>query len=79
MDADKAKGGGKPQAGNPTFEEWVKGGKKIPAGRVFIGGSPWFNERTGQRRSAKEVYKMLYGNKGGGNGGRLQSVPRRLR
>jgi len=62
MDADKAKGGGKPQAGNPTFEEWVKGGKKIPAGRVFIGGSPWFNERTGQRRSSEEVYKMLYGN-----------------
>ncbi|MDG2212490.1 MAG: protease inhibitor I42 family protein [Verrucomicrobiota bacterium] len=79
MDADKAKGGGKPQAGNPTFEEWVKGGKKIPTGRIFIGGSPWFNERTGKRRSAEEVYKMLYGNKGGGNGGRLQSVPRRLR
>jgi HAMP domain-containing protein len=67
MDADKAKGGGKPQAGNPTFEEWVKGGKKIPAGRIFIGGSPWFNERTGQRRSAEEVYKMLYGKVGGGN------------
>jgi len=67
MDADKAKGVGKPQAGNPTFEEWVKGGKKIPAGRVFIGGSPWFNERTGQRRSAEEVYKMLYGKAGGGN------------
>jgi predicted secreted protein len=79
MDADKAKGGGKTQTGNPTFEEWVEGGKKIPAGRVFIGGSPWFNERTGKRRSAEEVYKMLYGNKGGGNGGRLQSVPRRLR
>ena len=66
MDADKAKGGGKTQAGNPTFEEWVKGGKKIPTGRIFIGGSPWFNERTGQRRSAEEVYKMLYGKAGGG-------------
>ena len=83
LDKDATKGGGKPgpgkQTGGPTFEEWVKAGKKIPAGRVFIGGSPWFNERTGNRRSAEEVYKMLYGNKGSGNGGRLQSVPRRLR
>ncbi len=51
------------QIGAPTFEEWVKGGKKIPAGRVFIGGSPWFNERTGQRRTPEEVYQMLYGKK----------------
>ena len=71
LDKDAAKGGGKPEPGNQTgvltFEEWVKAGKKIPAGRVFIGGSPWFNERTGQRRSAEEVYKMLYGKQGGGN------------
>jgi len=71
LDKDAAKGGGKPEPGNqtgiPTFEEWVKGGKNIPAGRVFIGGSPWLNERTGQRRSAEEVYKMLYGKAGGGN------------
>ena len=52
--------GGK-NAGVPTFEEWVKGGKKIPAGKVFIGGSPWFNERTGKRRTPEEVYKMLFG------------------
>ena len=53
------KAGGK-VAGVPTFEEWVKGGKKIPAGRVFLGGSPWFNERTGQRRQPQEVYAMLF-------------------
>ncbi len=51
------------QTGVPTFEEWVKGGKKIPAGRVFIGGSPWFNESTGQQRTPEEVYTMLYGKK----------------
>ncbi|SVC17725.1 uncharacterized protein METZ01_LOCUS270579, partial [marine metagenome] len=55
-------GGGK-QTGVPTFEEWVKGGKKIPAGRIFTGGSPWFNESTGKRRTPEEVYKMLYGRK----------------
>ncbi len=49
----------------------VKGGKKYPAGRIFIGGSPWFNERTGQRRSAEEVYKMLYGKVGGGERSRF--------
>ncbi|MDP7012036.1 MAG: protease inhibitor I42 family protein [Verrucomicrobiota bacterium] len=58
--------GGK-QVGVPTFEEWVKGGKKIPTGKVFVGGSPWFNERTGKRRNAEEVYKMLFGKQGGGN------------
>lgn len=49
------------KVGVPTFEEWVKGGKTIPAGKVFIGGSPWFNEGTGKRRTAEEVYQMLYG------------------
>ncbi|HIL25677.1 MAG TPA: hypothetical protein EYG19_09815 [Verrucomicrobia bacterium] len=57
--------GGKPGSGKqtdvPTFEEWVKGGMKIPSGRVFIGGSPWFDERKGERRSPREVYKMLHG------------------
>jgi len=47
----------------PTFEEWVKGGMKIPSGRVFIGGSLWFDERKGERRSPREVYKMLHGGK----------------
>ena len=46
LDKDAAKGGGKPgsgkQTGVPTFEQWIKGGMKIPSGRVFIGGSPWF-------------------------------------
>lgn len=69
LDKDAAKGGGKPgsgkQTGGPTFEEWVKGGMKIPSGRVFIGGSPWFDERKGERRSPREVYKMLYGGKTG--------------
>ncbi|MFM1556744.1 MAG: protease inhibitor I42 family protein, partial [Limisphaerales bacterium] len=35
------KSGSGKQTGVPTFEEWVKGGMKIPSGRVFIGGSPW--------------------------------------
>jgi len=47
--------------GVPTFDEWVKGGKKIPEGMVFTGGTPWFNESTGKNRSAKEVYKILFG------------------
>jgi len=72
LDKDAAKGGGKPgsgkQTGMPTFEEWVKGGMKIPSGRVFIGGSPWFDERKGERRSPREVYKMLYGGKNAGGG-----------
>jgi len=72
LDKDAAKGGGKPgsgkQTGVPTFEEWVKGGMKIPSGRVFIGGSPWFDESKGERRSPREVYKMLYGGKNAGGG-----------
>ncbi|MDC0219218.1 protease inhibitor I42 family protein [Verrucomicrobia bacterium] len=72
LDKDAAKGEGKPgsgkQTGVPTFEEWVKGGMKIPSGRVFIGGSPWFDERKGERRSPREVYKMLYGGKNAGGG-----------
>ena len=24
----------------PTFEKWISGGKKIPEGMMFIGGSP---------------------------------------
>ena len=47
-------------AATPTFEEWLKGGKKIPVDRVFTGGSPWFNESNGQTRSPKEVYNILY-------------------
>ena len=68
------KAGGDKQAGVPTFEEWVKGGKKIPAGKVFIGGSPWFNESTGKRRPAEEVYKMLFGKKAAGDKGNAKKV-----
>ncbi|MFP6901621.1 MAG: protease inhibitor I42 family protein, partial [Opitutales bacterium] len=53
------------KVGLPTYEEWLKGGRKIPPGMVFTGGSPWFNERTGQRRQPREVYDMIYGRKGG--------------
>jgi hypothetical protein len=56
------KGGGK---GVPTYDEWLAGGKKLPPGMVFIGGSPWFNERTGQKRQPREVYDMIYGKRGG--------------
>ena len=45
----------------PTFDEWVASGKPIPAGRIFIGGSPWFDESTGKQRSPAAVYRMLFG------------------
>ena len=51
-------------AAPPTFEEWLKGGKKIPVDRVFTGGSPWFDESTGQTRSPEVVYDILYGRQG---------------
>lgn len=51
--------------GVPTYEEWIAGGKKIPRGLIFTGGSPWFNERTGQRRQPQEVYNMIYGKRAG--------------
>lgn len=47
-----------------SFEQWVAKGKKLPEGMMFIGGSPWFNESTGQKRTAQEVYQMVYGKKG---------------
>jgi hypothetical protein len=47
-----------------SFEQWVANGKKLPEGMMFIGGSPWFNESTGQKRTAQEVYQMVYGKKG---------------
>ena len=46
----------------PSFEQWVRDGKKIPEGRVFTGGSPWFNESTGTNRTPAQVYAILYGN-----------------
>ena len=54
-DADE--GGASP----PTFEEWVQGGKQLPEGMMFAGGSPFFDEQTGQTRSDEAVYAMLYG------------------
>lgn len=45
----------------PTYAEWLKGGKKIPPGMAFPGGTPWFDESKGQRRSPEAVYQMLYG------------------
>ena len=47
-----------------SFEQWVANGKKLPEGMMFIGGTPWFNESTGQKRTAQEVYQMVYGKKG---------------
>jgi hypothetical protein len=38
----------------------VANGKKLPEGMMFIGGTPWFNESTGKKRTAKEVYDRLY-------------------
>ena len=45
----------------PNFEQWVTDGKTIPEGRVFTGGSPWFNESTGENRTARQVYAILFG------------------
>ena len=53
------------KVGVPTYEKWLAGGKRIPPGMVFTGGSPWFNESTGQRRQPREVYDMIFGRTGG--------------
>jgi hypothetical protein len=45
---------------NPSFEHWKKTGKKIPEGRVFAGGSPWFDESSGKKRTDQQVYDILY-------------------
>ena len=57
------KAGGGKQTGVPSFDEWVKGGMKIPRGRVFIGGTPWFDESKGERRTPRAVYQILFGGK----------------
>lgn len=49
----------------PTYEEWVAGGQEVPSDMVFTGGTPWFDESTGQRRQPREVYGMIYGKEGG--------------
>ena len=46
---------------HPTFEEWVQNGKKLPEEMMFTGGTPWFDESTGQNRDDKEVYDMIFG------------------
>jgi hypothetical protein len=38
-----------PKDSPPSFEQWMADGKKLPDGMMFIGGSPWFNESTGQK------------------------------
>jgi len=56
----KSPGKGKGKDKTPSFDEWVKGGKKIPEGLIFTGGSPWFNESTGKNRSPEQVYRMIF-------------------
>ena len=56
-----ARGGDRPADGPPTFAEWLAAGKPLPEDRAFTGGTPWFDESTGKRRSAEEVYRMIYG------------------
>ncbi|MDB4711519.1 hypothetical protein OAF35_02490 [Verrucomicrobiales bacterium] len=58
----KASGKGTGKDKIPSFTEWVKGGKKIPKGMIFTGGSPWFNESTGKNRSPEQVYRMIFKN-----------------
>ena len=45
---------------HPTFEDWVQNGKKLPEGMMFLGGTPWFDEVTGQNREDREVYDMIF-------------------
>jgi hypothetical protein len=45
---------------HPTLEEWIQNGKKLPEGMMFTGGTPWFDESTGQNRDDKEVYDMIF-------------------
>ena len=47
--------------GAPTFEQWVN--DDMPLGdRMWAGGTPWFDQTTGNRRTPREVYNMLYPN-----------------
>ena len=50
---------------HPSFEEWIQNGKKLPEEMMFTGGTPWFDESTGQNRDDKEVYNMLFAIKTG--------------
>ena len=65
-----------PKDSPPTFEEWMQGGKKIPEGMMFIGGSPWFDESTGKNRKPSEVYDMIFGKKKGSIDPDIKPVPR---
>ncbi|MCP4924192.1 MAG: hypothetical protein GY915_09260 [bacterium] len=56
----KSPGKEKSKDKTPSFDEWVKGGKKIPKELIFTGGSPWFNESTGKNRSPEQVYRMIF-------------------
>ena len=49
----------------PSLDEWLQNGKKIPEDMVFTGGTPWFDESTGQNRKDKEVYDLIFGHKTG--------------
>ena len=50
-----------PRKDVPTFEQWVADEMPIPEDMVFTGGTPWFDETTGQRRNPREVYEMVHG------------------
>ena len=49
-----------PDNKHPSYDQWLKNGKTIPKNMMFIGGSPWFDERTGSKRSPREVYEMIF-------------------
>lgn len=51
----------------PSFAEWVEGGKQLPVGMMFTGGSPFYDESAGKNRTDEAVYAMIYGS--GGSGG----------
>ena len=73
---DKApdrEGPGREQPPPPTFEQWVEGGKKIPQGLTFTGGSPFFNPKHRQEPTAMRMPTQIIfgipGNPRPGTGG----------
>ena len=43
----------------PIYDKWIEDG--MPLGdRMWAGGTPWFDEQTGNKRTPTEVYNMLY-------------------
>ena len=59
--ADQSKSKSNDPSKTPSFEEWKADGCPLPSDRMWLGGTPWFDERGGRKRSEAEVYDMIYG------------------